>query len=56
MNQYTPLSGVENYPEINRKIMADEYDELVDYAVNIGVRKWFYSGRGNCPGKFYSGF
>lgn len=41
MNQYTPLSGVENYPEINRKVMADEYDELVDYAVNIGVENGF---------------
>ena len=41
MNQYTPLSVVEKYPEINRKITSDEYEELVDYAVSIGVENGF---------------
>lgn len=41
MNQYTPLNEVTKYPEINRKIMDCEYDELVDYAVEIGVENGF---------------
>lgn len=41
MNQFTPLSHVEEYPEINRKITEDEYDELVDYAIAIGVENGF---------------
>lgn len=41
MNQYTPLSHVEKYPEINRKITENEYDELVDYAIEIGVENGF---------------
>ncbi|MFA9423743.1 MAG: radical SAM protein [Sedimentibacter sp.] len=41
MNQYTPLPKVLEYPEINRKITCDEYDELVDYAVSIGVENGF---------------
>lgn len=41
MNQYTPLDEVTKYPEINRKIMDSEYDELVDYAVEIGVENGF---------------
>jgi putative pyruvate formate lyase activating enzyme len=41
MNQYTPLTEVTKYPEINRKITNDEYDELVDYAVDIGVENGF---------------
>ncbi|WP_019227677.1 radical SAM protein [Sedimentibacter sp. B4] len=41
MNQYTPLTEVSKYPEINRKITEDEYDELVDYAVDIGVENGF---------------
>lgn len=41
MNQYTPLNEVTKYPEINRKIMDSEYDELVDYAVEIGVENGF---------------
>lgn len=41
MNQYTPLSHVEKYKEINRKITNEEYDELVDYAIELGVENGF---------------
>lgn len=41
MNQYTPLSHVSEYMEINRKITDEEYDELVDYAVELGVENGF---------------
>lgn len=41
MNQYTPLTEVSKYPEINRKITEEEYDELVDFAVDIGVENGF---------------
>ncbi len=41
MNQYTPLPQVEQYPEINRKVTEEEYEELVDYAIEIGVESGF---------------
>ena len=41
MNQYTPLSQVEKYPEINRRVTDEEYEELVDYAIEIGVENGF---------------
>lgn len=41
LNQYTPLSSVEEYPAINRRISAEEYEELVDYAIEIGVENGF---------------
>ncbi len=41
MNQYTPLLGVEKYPELNRKITANEYKELVDYALEVGIENAF---------------
>jgi putative pyruvate formate lyase activating enzyme len=41
MNQYTPLPHVELYPEINRKVTEEEYDELVDYAIELGVENGF---------------
>ena len=41
MRQYTPFGNLENYPEINRKITDEEYDEVVDYAVDIGVENGF---------------
>ncbi|MBE5966179.1 MAG: radical SAM protein [Lachnospiraceae bacterium] len=41
MNQYTPLQYVEKYPEINRKVTEEEYNELVDYAIELGVENGF---------------
>ena len=41
MNQYTPLSHVKDYPEINRRVTEEEYDDLVDYAIEIGVENGF---------------
>lgn len=41
MNQYTPLPHVEPYTEINRKITEEEYEELVDYALYLGVENGF---------------
>ncbi len=41
MNQYTPLPHVAMYPEINRKITDNEYDELIDYALELGVENGF---------------
>ena len=42
MNQYTPMPGIEKtFPELGRKLSADEYDTLVDYAVLLGVENGF---------------
>ena len=41
MNQFTPLNHLEKYPELNRVLMQAEYDELVDYAIDIGVENGF---------------
>ena len=41
MNQYTPLPQVEKYPEINRRVTEEEYEEIVDYAIEIGVENGF---------------
>lgn len=41
MNQYTPLPQVEKFPEINRRVTEEEYDELVDFAIEIGVENGF---------------
>ena len=41
LSQFTPLEGLENYPEINRKLTEEEYDEVVDYAIELGVENGF---------------
>lgn len=44
MNQYTPIwegDALSNYPELRRKITKEEYDEVVDYAIEIGIENGF---------------
>ena len=41
MNQFTPLSSLEKYPELNRRITDEEYETLVDYAIDIGIENGF---------------
>lgn len=43
MNQYTPLDTLDagTYPELNRKVTEEEYDALVDYAIELGVENGF---------------
>lgn len=40
MSQYTPI-GMEEFAELDRKITKNEYDELVDFAVFLGVENAF---------------
>lgn len=41
MNQYTPVVRNTAYPELNRRISQEEYEELVDYAIGLGVENGF---------------
>ncbi len=42
MNQYTPMKGVEKMcPELGRKVTDADYDDLVDYAIALGVENGF---------------
>lgn len=41
MSQFTPLPNVAAYPELNRRVTEAEYEELVDYAIELGVEQGF---------------
>ena len=41
MNQFTPLAGLEKYPELNRRVTQEEYEEVVDYAISLGIERGF---------------
>jgi len=41
LNQYTPLPHVAAYPELNRKVTEEEYEEVVDYALELGIGHGF---------------
>ena len=40
-DRFTPLSNVKKYPELNRKITDREYDEVIDFAIDIGIENGF---------------
>lgn len=41
MNQYTPVEKIDNFENLNRKVTEQEYDELINYACDIGVKNAF---------------
>lgn len=41
MNQYTPMHDFPDMPELNRTLSKEEYDEVVNYAISIGVEQGF---------------
>ncbi len=43
MNQYTPMEQVkEHFPELYRKYDAALYDEMLDYAIDLGLSHGFF--------------
>ena len=41
MNQYTPLPHVADYPELMNRVTAEEYEQLIDYALECGIENGF---------------
>lgn len=41
MNQFTPVTDLSDYPEINRRLTEEEYDDVIDFAVELGVENAF---------------
>ncbi len=41
MNQYTPLEYVKDIPELNRKLTEEEYEEIVNFAIDLGVENGY---------------
>lgn len=41
MNQFTPMTDLSDYPEINRTLTDDEYRRVVDFAERIGIVQGF---------------
>ena len=56
MNQFTPLAGLEHYPELNRTISSEEYEELIDFAVELGIENGFVQEGGTAEESFIPAF
>ena len=41
MNQYTPLKHFAQFPNLNSKVSDEEYQDVIDFALNLGVEYAF---------------
>lgn len=41
MSQYTPVGKIEKFSELTDKVSKKDYDELVDFAIDIGIENAF---------------
>lgn len=59
MNQYTPIAQFLDsnvYPELNRTITEKEYNELIDYAISLGIENGFIQDGETCLESFIPSF
>lgn len=56
MSQYTPMPQVAGDPLLSRPLTAEEYDALVDYAVEIGIENGFIQGGETASESFIPAF
>lgn len=42
MSQYTPVRHIETYPELNRRVTADEFEDVLDFADSLGCDDYFW--------------
>lgn len=54
MNQYTPREGMP--PPLDRRVTRSEYEELVDYALNLGVKNAYIQADGTADESFIPPF
>lgn len=56
MNQYTPLKQVENIKELNHKVSDEDYDNLINYACDLGIKNAFIQEGGTQSESFIPDF
>lgn len=55
MNQYTPVRKCQ-YEELNQKISQEKYEEIIDYAWDLGIRNAFIQEEGTVDESFIPKF
>ena len=55
MNQYTPVKKFDDHI-LNKKVSDTEYNDVIDYAYDLGVRNCFVQEEGTCSTSFIPDF
>ena len=56
MNQFTPHGNLTKYPELLKPVNNKDYDELIDYAIDLGIENGFFQGEGTDSDSFIPSF
>ena len=56
MNQYTPVNYIKEYPYLNKTISEDEYNDVIDYAIYLGIKNAYMQEGGTCSESFIPAF
>ena len=56
MNQFTPFGNLEKFPELQRAVSEEEYEDVVNYAIEIGVENGFIQEGGTSSESFIPDF
>ena len=56
MRQYTPSGRAEVFPEINRRITDEEYEEAVSYMEALGITEGYTQGKESADGSYTPAF
>ncbi len=56
MNQYTPIQHFERFEELNHVISPDDYNEVINYAINLGIKNAFIQEGGTASDSFIPDF
>ena len=56
MNQYTPVNYIKDYSFLNKTVNEDEYNEVIDYAIDLGIKNAYIQEGGTCSESFIPSF
>ena len=56
MNQYTPVNHIKDYPFLNKTVSEDEYNDIIDYAIDLGIKNAYMQEGGTCSESFIPSF
>lgn len=56
MNQYTPIKKFTRYPNLNNTINDDDYDDIINFALDLGIKNAFIQEGKTCLDSFIPEF
>ena len=56
MNQYTPVNYIKDYTFLNKTVSEDEYNDVIDYAIDLGIKNAYMQEGGTCSESFIPAF